>query len=321
MTALRSFLDGLWQVVRAPGLILVVAFVTLVTMLPFALVLGERLRDALGHQPPINLDAEEIDAEWWMEYRARAQGLEATFTPAIIGFAAPLSNLSAVADGSPRPLALVLPVALYAVVWAFLAGGLLHRVDQRHRIGSRAFVRSGLRHLPQFVAITLAAALVAALLYLTVHAVLLGPVYEWGAARAGSERNAFFLRVAFYLVFGALLATVSIVADYARVNCVRAERVSLADACRGAMTFVRAHQAAVIGVYVLTGALFVLLLILYGLADRRFGGWRGVVVGQAYIVARLAIRLTSLASEMQLFHLLAGVQATSRVREDRKSVV
>ena len=162
----------------------------------------------------------------------------------------------------------------------------------------------------------LAAALVAALLYLTVHAVLLGPVYEWGAARAGSERNAFFLRVGLYLVFGALLATVSIVADYARVNCVRAERVSLADACRGAMTFVRAHQAAVIGVYVLTGALFVLLLILYGLADRRFGGWRGVVVGQAYIVARLAIRLTSLASEMQLFRRLSGVQATSRVREN-----
>ena len=316
MTALRSFVDGLWQVVRAPGLVLLVAIVTVATMLPFALVLGDRLREALGNQPPIDLDAEEIDAEWWMEYRARAQGLEATFTPAIIGFAAPLSNLSALADGSPRPLALLGPVAFYALVWAFLAGGLLHRFDQGHRIGSQSFLRAGLRHLPRFAVIALAAALVAGLLYLTVHALLLGPVYAWGAERAGSERNAFFLRVGLYLVFGALLALVSVVADYARISCVRVERVSLVDACRDAFAFVRGHPVAVISVYLLTGALFVLLLTLYGVADRRFGGWRGVALGQAYIVARLGIRLTSLASELQLFRRLSGVQATSRVREN-----
>jgi len=292
-------------VVRAPGLLLLLAVVTLVTMLPFALVLGDRLRDALGNQPPIDLDAEEIDAEWWMDYRARAQGLEATFTPAVIGFAAPLSNLSALADGSPQPLALLGPVALYALVWAFLAGGLLHRFDQRHRIGPRAFVRAGLRHLPRFAAIAVAAAVIAALLYLTVHALLLGPVYEWGAVRAGSERNAFFFRVSLYLVFGFLLAIVSIVADYARVCCVRAERVSLADACGGALAFVRTHPGAVAAVYLLTGTLFVLLMVLYGVADRRFGGWRGVAVGQAYVVARLGIRLTSMASELQLFRRLS----------------
>jgi hypothetical protein len=316
MIALRSFLAGLSQVVRAPVLLLMVANVTLLTMVPFALVLGDRLRDALGNQPPIDLDAEEIDAEWWMEYRARAHGLEATFTPAIIGFAAPLSNLSALADGSQRPIALLGPVVVYAMVWAFLAAGLLHRFDQGHRIGVRSFMRAGVTHLPKFAAIALVAALVAAVLYLTVHAFLLGPVYAWGAARAGSEREAFLFRVGLYLAFGALLAMVSIVADYARVTCIRAERIGLADACRCALSFVRAHPVAVAAVYLLTGALFVLLLVLYGVADRRFGGWRGVVVGQAYIVARLGIRLTSLASEMQLFRRLSGVQAMSRVPEN-----
>ena len=316
MIALRSFLAGLSQVIRAPGLILMVGIVTALTMVPFALVLGDRLREALGNQPPIDLDAEEIDAEWWMEYRARAQGLEATFTPAIIGFAAPLSNLSELADGSRRPFALLAPIAAYALVWAFLAGGVLYRFDQGHRVGGQSFLRAAVRHLPRFTAIALVAALIAALLYLTVHAVLLGPVYEWGAARASSERSAFLFRIGLYLAFGALLATVSIVADYARVTCVRAEKVSLSSACLNALAFVRAHPFAVIGVYLLTGALFVLLLVLYGLVDRRFGGWRGVIVGQAYVVARLAIRLTSMASELQLFRNVSGVQATSRVPEN-----
>jgi hypothetical protein len=42
------------------------------------------------------------------------------------------------------------------------------------------------------------------------------------------------------------------------------------------------------------------LLVVYGVADRRVGGWRAVIVGQAYIVARLAIRLVAAASELRL---------------------
>ena len=112
---------------------------------------------------------------------------------------------------------MLFPVGLYAIVWAFLWGGLLERFATGRRIGIRAFARAGLRRLPAFVAIAAAAALIAALLYLTVHRLLLGPMYEWGAARAGSERNAFFWRVGLYLAFGTLLATISLAADYARV--------------------------------------------------------------------------------------------------------
>jgi hypothetical protein len=312
MTAIRAFGAGLWQVLRAPHLVVVVSVVTLAAMVPFALTLGDRLREALGQQPPINLDAEEIDAEWWLEYRSRARGLEATFTPAIIGFTAPLDNLSALADGAPRRWALLGPLALYGLVWAFLAGGLLRRLDDGRRVGVRAFVRAGLTYLPSFAVVSLAAALVAGLLYLTVHALLLGPVYEWGAARAGSERTAFVWRVSLYLVFGAMLAAVSVLADYVRVSCVSVTTGTLGGAWRDAIAFVRAHPIAVIAVYLLTGACFVLLLMLYGLADRRFGGWRGVALGQAYIVARLGIRLTSMASQLQLFRRLSAVHATSR---------
>jgi hypothetical protein len=195
----------------------------------------------------------------------------------------------------------LLPVGLYGVLWAFLWGGLISRFDHGGPVGPRAFARAGVRHLPRFVAISVAAAAAAVLLYLTIHAVLFGPVYEWGAARAGSERNAFFWRVLLYLVFGALLAVVSIVADYARVDSVLTMPPSLVGAVRGAVTFIRARSGAVVAVYLLNGLLLVVLLAMYGLADRRFGGWRGVALGQAYILARLGIRLTSIASEVRLF--------------------
>ena len=307
MIAVRAFAAGVWAVVRSPKLLILLTIVTVATMMPFALTLGDRLREELGNQPPINLDAEEIDAEWWMAFRARARGLEATFTPAVIGFAAPLANLSAIADGTRQPLILVLPAVLYGLLWAFLWGGLIHRFAEGRRIGARAFVQAGLRTLPRFAVLSLAAAAAVVMLYLTIHAVLLGPIYEWGADLAGSERNAFFWRVVLYLVFGSLLALLSIIADYARVTSgLTASPTTLRGAVQSAVAFVRGHAGSVATVYLLNGLLLLLLLVLYGLVDRRFWGWRGVVLGQAYIVARLSIRLTSIASEVRLFRSLSS---------------
>ena len=317
MTALRAFRDGIWMVVRAPGLVILVTCLTLGAMLPFALALGDRLRDALGNQPPIDLDAEEIDADWWLEFRAHARGLEATFTPAVIGVAAPLDNLSALADGSPRPFVMLAPVGLYGLIWAFLWGGLLERFGGGHAIGARGFMQAGARHVFRFVAIAIAAALAAAVLYVTVHAWLLGPVFQWGAVRAGSERNAFLWRVVLYLVFGALLASVSLLADYARVATVLARAGTIGDALRTSLAFVRGHRGSVVALFLLNAALFVLLLIMYGVADRRLAGWRGVALGQAYIVARLGIRLTSIASEARLFQTASSdAHAASAGREN-----
>ena len=301
IAAVRALFAGVSMVARAPLLLVSLSVVTFIAALPFGLVLGERLRTALAHQPAIDLKAEEIDPEWWMEFRAHARGLEATFTPTVLGFAAPLDNLSALLDASPRPLVLAGPVLLYGVLWAFLLGGVLERFNQGGGIGLRGFCAAGLRRWPRFLLIGIAAGSMSWLLFLTVHAWLFGPVYEWLAANASSERNAFFWRVALYLAFGALLMIVTLVADYTRVSVVSAGAATLGDAVESSVRFIRRHLTAVVALYLLTGVLFTSLLVAYGLVDRRFGGWRAVVVGQAYIVARLAIRLTFAASELRLF--------------------
>ena len=305
MRAASSFVGGVWAVCLAPALVGGVLLVTLASALPFGVVLGSRLQAGLANEPLLPAHADEIDPEWWAEFRAQATGLEATFTPTVIGFAAPLDNLSALLDGERRPLALAGPVVVAGLCWAFLWGGILHRFRGGRRLPLREFLAACLLHLPRFALISLAAALLYPVLYATVHAWMFGPLYGWLSSAAASERDAFLWRVALYAAFGTLLATVSLVADYARVSVVAAEAPSSLGALQAGARFVRGHAAGVVTLYLLTGALFGVLLVAYGYAESvggsRLAGWRGVLAGQVYIIARLSLRLVLAASEVRFF--------------------
>ena len=309
-SAVRALADGLAMVARAPALVAGVAVVTFLSVAPFGAMLAARLQASLDQQPPVALESVEIDAEWWMEFRAHARGLDLTFTPTVIGFAAPLDNLSALLDGSARPLALAGPVAVAVGVWAVLWGGLLSRFGRRRGTGLLAFVAAGFRHAPRLAAISIGAAVVNLLLYLTVHAALFGWLYERLAAHAPTERDAFLIRLGAYALFGLLLSGVAAIAAFTRVRVVVAGDRSVAEAVVNAAAFVREHALAVAALCALVGALFVALLAGYGVTEvmggSRVGGWRAVGLGQAYIVARLFLRLACGASEVCLFQRLYG---------------
>ena len=302
---LRALGSGLRTVITAPALLIVVTTASVLLVLPFGLVLGSQLRAALANRQPVYLGTAEIDAEWWMAFREQAEGLAATFTPAILGAAAPLDNLSAMLDGTARPLAILGPVVLAALVWAWLWGGLLERFRAQRRIGVGAFWEAGWRHLWTFAAISLAAAVAHLVLYFTVHALLFGPVFGWLASVADTERAAFLWRLALYAVFGACLLAVSMMADFARVSVVVQSRRGVRQATDAAATFLREHAGSALMLYVLAGIVFGAMLGLYVTGEvyggTRLGGWRSVLIGQAYIVARLAMRLTLAAAGMRLF--------------------
>lgn len=302
--AWRAFAHGLGRVLTAPLLLAAVLLITVAAAAPFGLVMGSRIQAALASQPPAPGEPAEIDAEWWLEFRSHAEGLEATFTPAIIGFAAPLDNLSALADGTPRPLALAAPIVVSGLVWAVLWGAILERFHRGRSVRPGEFVALGLRHAPRFAAIALVAAAAHLVLYLTVHRLLFGPVFVWLSVNSASERDAFFWRLALYGIFGALLALVSLIADYARATSVVTGHRTAGEALAAAARFVRSHKAAVVSLYLMTGILFVGLLVTYGVGETmgssRLGGWRAIGVAQGYILARLAIRLVFGASEVRL---------------------
>ena len=308
IAAIRAFARGMVTVIRAPGAVLLTVIATLLTVLPFALVLGNQLQAALAHQPAIDLAAQEIDAEWWMEYRRHASGLAATFTPAIIGFAAPLETLSALLDGSPRPWVLAIPIVLHAIVWAFLWGALLPRLSTPRLTVREAFA-AGKRHFVSFVAISLIAGLALVVLFLTVHAWLFGPVDDFIRARTQTEPAAFAGRVSLYLVFGALLAAVSLIADYARVALVTGRARSVRTAVAESLQILRSHAGPVVLLLLLTLAVLTLAFAAYGIADQRFGGWRAVLLGQAFIIGRLVLRLVNAAAQL---HLVRDLTRASR---------
>ena len=303
---LRALVQGIADVLKAPIMLIAIAIVTLAIALPFAAVLHSRLQQSLAMQPQVSLADTEIDPEWWMEFREHARGLEATFTPAILGFASTLDGLSGVLDGRGLPAAILLPFALSVVAWAFVWGGALHRFQRGRAIGLGGFVKAGRAHLLSFMTIAVVAAVVNIVLYVTVHRVLFGPVHRALVAMTTTERDAFFVRVALYLVFFSLVACVSLIADYARVAAVTGKAASMPAMIGAALDFIRRHTGAVIALYVITGAIFLVTTVAYGTLEiyggSQVGGWRAILIGQAYVLFRLALRLTFAASELRLFN-------------------
>ena len=308
MIALGAFFSGLGQVIRAPLTLIAVLILTVLTAVPFGLVMGSRLQSALNDQPPVMLGSEEIDADWWLEFRRHAEGLNATFTPAIIGFAAPLSNLSGVLDGTVPDPVMALPIGIAIVTWAFIWGWAIERFRSGGSRSASALIRAGFRTLPRFIAISVAATIVQVILYLTIHAALFGPVFSTLTASMSNERNAFLVRVALYLVFGVFLAGVSLLADYARVGSVLGR-----GAWRESSRFVRRNWSSVAALFLITTIVLGVSYVLYGVGEAyggsRVAGWRGVAIGQAFIILRLAMRLVAIASEVRLFERLSSGRA------------
>jgi len=303
---IRAGWRGLADVVKAPLMLIAVAIVMVIIALPFAAVLESRLQASLSVQPQVSLDDTEIDPEWWMEFRAHARGLEATFTPAVLGFAATLDGLSGVLDGRGLPLDIFAPFIITVVAWAFMWGGILHRFQRGRGISVRAFFNAARAHVFSFIVIAAIAAAINLVLYVTVHRVLFGPVYRTLVAMTTTEQGAFVMRVLLYLAFFSLIAIVSLIADYARVAAVAGRASSPVTMIRSALDFIRRYPQAVIALYLMIGAVFVAVTIAYGTLEiyggSQVGGWRAIAIGQAYVLFRLAIRLTFAASELRLFN-------------------
>jgi hypothetical protein len=287
-------------------LLIAVATLLLLITLPFAAVLHSRLQESLSLQPPVSLNETEIDPEWWVAFRDHARGLEATFTPAILGFAATLDGLSHVLDGEGVPMALWAPLGLSMLAWAFIWGGALHRFQRGRSLGAAGFMRAGAAHVGSFVVLALIAAAINLLFYLTLHKLLFGPVHSTLVALTHTERDAFLVRVVLYVMFFAPVALVSLIVDYARVACVSAGVTSPVTAMRSAAAFVRRRIGGVVVLYLFTGLIFIVATAAYGTLEvyggSRVGGWRAIAIGQAYVLVRLAIRLTFASSELRLFN-------------------
>jgi hypothetical protein len=302
----RALLDGIRRVGKAPTLLIGVYVVTLLTAAPLGIV----LRDSIANDLGVSVAAEEAalgaNWEWWEEFQSRATGIARTFSPRIVGFAAVLHNQSNLVDGQLPRGEVMLTVVAYLGVWAFLVGGIIDRLARQRRVASVGFFATCGTFFFRFCRLGLLAGVTYWILLGPVHAWLFDDLYALATKDLAVERTAFVIRMALYATFALLLLPVNLVFDYAKVRAVVEDRRSMVGAILAAIRFVRRRPKATVGLYLLNGVLFLIVLALYALLAPGAGTvgppmWIGVAVGQAYIVARLFTKLVFYASQTAYF--------------------
>lgn len=306
MSAAHALLDGIRRAGRAPVILVCVYVVTLVTALPFSVLMRDSIASHLGNSLAADEAARGLNYQWLSEYQAQASGLGKTLGTTVIGFAAVLDNLSALLDRDDRPASLLWLGAAYLLLWLFLEGGILDRYARNRPTRSYEFFTACGVYFVRFLRLAPIIALTYYVLFAYVHPILFSGIYERLTHDVTVERTAFLYRVVLYLVFGALLVTANVIFDYAKVRAVVEDRRSMIGAIVAGVRFIRRNLPAVAGLYLMNGLMFVAVLVFYAIFAPGVGGsplriWLGFAVSQLYLLGRLWVRLVFFASETALF--------------------
>jgi hypothetical protein len=306
MTAWR---DGIRRVNSAPAMLAGVFAVTLLVSVPMAVVMRGMLAQHLGDSLAADTAASGVNYDWMQEFADQASGIGVTFKPTIIGFGAVLDNFSAFIDDAERPMVVVGVASVYIVLWIFLAGGIIDRYARDRATRSVGFFASCGAFFFRFLRLAAIQWIVYALLFGVVHGWLFDRLYPRLTHEVSVERTAFLVRVLLYLVFGSLVAACSMVFDYAKVRAVVEDRRSMVSAVAQAIGFIQRNYAAALLLFLTNFAMFAAVVGVYAIAAPNSAGaglpmWTAFVVGQAYVVARLWVKLVFWASETALFQSL-----------------
>jgi len=303
---LRAWTGGWRRVAGAIGMGLAMYALTFALALPFAAMLRDQITTQLGSSLMAGPVADGVSYDWWTEFTARATGLGATFTPAIIGFASTLDALSRVVDARYPPKALLWLLVAYLGLWTVASGGIVDRYARQRPTRAHGFFSASGRLFFRLGRLAAAAGLVYWVLFRYVHPWLFLDLYRDLTRGLGVERTTLLWRVFFYLLFGAALVLVNVVFDYARIRLVVEDRRSAVGALLASLRFVWRHPLAIAGLYALNAVGFLLLLAVWALVAPGIHGagvtmWAAFAAGQLYLLARLAIKLQFLASQTALF--------------------
>jgi hypothetical protein len=303
MGAAAALREGLRRAARAPVLLAGTFALTLLIALPLTIALRGMLASQLDASLAVNAGAAGFG--WWQEFLSQATGLGTTFVPSIIGFGAVLQDLSNLADHVRPATTIAGAVGAWLIVWAFLSGGIIDRLARDRATRSAGFFGAAGAHFPAVLRLGILAFLAYGVLFAWLHPLLLDDVFGRLTRDTTVERNAFVIRLLLYVAFGIVIAAVNLIVDYARIRIVVEDRRSAIGALLASVRFVRRHGGVVLGLYILNGCLFVVLIGLYALLAGRAapGGsvWYALVVGEAYVLARHYLKLAFYASETALF--------------------
>jgi hypothetical protein len=298
MVALTAWVVGLWRVCRAPWILAIVYVLLLLVTMPIAARMHLELPEP-SRPFAVEPGAGPIpDFDWLDEVTANKRSLLGELVPSVIGVAAPLSNIDALLDGR-TPLFALLVSGVMLIAWAWLWGGIIANAATPRR----RFFKACQDSFSAVLALNIAGLVLALLAYWIIHGILFGLI--WPLVDDSSEPIQLIWRTLFTLITLIGVATVAAVFDYARISLVLLG-VKIPEAIGVGTRFVRAHLMSVGLLVVLTVMLFGGLLAVYAAFEFIPGGsvptlGRIVVLGQAYIAARIVLRLWNASAQVVLF--------------------
>jgi hypothetical protein len=298
--------SGVRRVLSAPAILAGVWTLTFLMAVPLALTLRGMLEAHLGSSLAANQAADTVNHDWWQEFEAQAAGLGTTFTPSVIGFAAVLDNVSSVFDAQKEIAPVAGVLGAYLLVWTFLAGGIIDRYARQRRTYAHGFFAASGVFFFRFLRLGIVAAVVYLFLFRYVHEWLFTDWLRSATRDLNVERTAFLWRLLMYAIFGALLVAANVLFDYTKIRAVVEDRRSMAGAILAAARFIIRNPARVFGLYFVNALLFLAVVALWAMVAPGAGGvgismWASFILAQAYLLARLFLKLQFLASQTALF--------------------
>lgn len=302
---------GVVSAVRAPSTVLGLWLATLVVTLPLALAVRAAMAEHLGSSLEADSVAEGANFDWIQEFGDQATGPARAMTPAVIGFAAVLDNLSAVVDLRSRPLLVFAAAGVHLVLMIFLAGGVIDRLARDRPTGTAHFFAACGTFFPRFLRLAVMSSIAYGIIFGPFHSWLFN-VFEPQLTRdMTAERSVAAVRLLCYVALLIPTGLLNLLFDYAKVRAVVEDRRSMLGALGAASRFLSSNFRAAAALYLLDGVIFLLVLAVYALIAPNVGRanwtmWLTFGIGQTYVAARLWVKVMFWACEIELFQSRLG---------------
>ncbi len=295
---------------RAPGLVLAIWAANLTIAAPLAVLLLSSIHTFTASSEYHQALLDGFDTGWHAEFSTSHGAVEETFSPSQTGMGAWLANLDRWWDGRvflEQPM-LLATGAVFVLLWLLVLGGVLEAMREgapRPRLPN--VLADGLGFFPRFLRLTL---LTGALYYLIFRFVRwLFPEVHRMTADFTTERQVLLYNLAAAAIIVLLITLVRLISDYARVSMVVERRRSVLLAALGGFRFVVGSPLGALGIACLYGVLMAVLFLVYSMLAPGSGDSTPLAIllafalSQVFLVAKQALRIAFLGSEMAFFEI------------------
>lgn len=309
MSILQAVISGIKSALSSKRLLVWLWLVNFVVALPVAWVMSESLTSSIGASLVHEKLRSGFDLGWFGEFSAAAKGIETTFTPTVLGAGAFYANLEAwfsgeMFKGFPGIVGIGI---LYALLWAFMLGGILDRFAKPEGgfALSQFFATGGKFFFRFFRLIVLSGAL-----YYSIYrfAGWLFRRIDVATRDVTVEQTVFLWTLLGAAVVVFLLCLVNMVFDYAKIATVLESRRSMLFAAVRGLGFVVSHPRRALGFYFGMGIVGVVLLAIYAWVapgagqSTTTGILLAFLMGQLFLAVKLGLRLAFFGGQMAIYN-------------------